>query len=97
MAQVSCIALFWFMYETLRVFMCYPSLPLLIKYYKFVNNNEEPQATNCCYCYFNWLMALPMTIRLATHVSLTITSDTATLYVCKQQITSGNILLLVIH
>ena len=44
----------------------------------------------------NWLMAVPMTIRLGTHVSPTITSDPVTLHVCKQQIVSGNKLLLVI-
>ena len=46
----------------------------------------------------NWLMAVPMTIRLVlgTHVSPTITSDSATLHVCKQQIASGNKLLFMI-
>ena len=45
----------------------------------------------------NWLMAVPMTIRLGTHVSLTITSDATTFQPCKQQqIASGNELLLVI-
>ena len=46
----------------------------------------------------NWLMAVPMTIRLVlgTHVSPTITSDLATLHVCKQQIASGNKLLFMI-
>ena len=42
-------------------------------------------------------MAVPMTIRLGTHVSLTITSDATTFQPCKQQqIASGNELLLVI-
>ena len=42
-------------------------------------------------------MAVPMTIRLGTHVSLTITSDVATFQPYKeQQIASGNELLLVI-
>ena len=40
-------------------------------------------------------MAVPMTIRLGTHVSLTITSDATTFQPCKQQqIASGNELLL---
>ena len=42
-------------------------------------------------------MAVLITIRLGTHVSLTITSDATTFQLCKQQqITSGNELLLVI-
>ena len=42
-------------------------------------------------------MVVPMTIRLGTHVSLTITSDVTTFQSCKQQqIASGNELLLVI-
>ena len=42
-------------------------------------------------------MAVPMTIRLGTRVSLTNTSEVATFQPCKQQqITSGNELLLVI-
>ena len=41
-------------------------------------------------------MAVPMTIRLGTHVALTITSDATTFQSCKQQqIASGNELLLV--
>ena len=38
-----------------------------------------------------------MTIGFGTHVSSTITSDPATLHVCKQQIVSGNKLLLEIR
>ena len=42
-------------------------------------------------------MALPMTIKLGTRVSLTITSDATTFQPCKQQqIASGNKLSLVI-
>ena len=45
----------------------------------------------------NWLIVVLMTIRLGIiiyiHVSATITSDPATLLVCKQQIASDNILL----
>ena len=42
-------------------------------------------------------MAVPMTIRLGTHVSLTKTYDATTFQPCKQQqIASGNELLLVI-
>ena len=42
-------------------------------------------------------MAVPMTIRIGTHVSLTITSDATICKPCKQQqIASGNELLLVI-
>ena len=42
-------------------------------------------------------MAVPMTIRLGTSVSLTITSDATTFQPCKQQqIASGNKLSLVI-
>ena len=45
----------------------------------------------------NLLIVVLVTIRLCTHVSLTITSDATTLHVCKQQqIASGNKLLLVI-
>ena len=45
----------------------------------------------------DWLMAVPMTIRLGTHVSLTITSDATPFQPCKQQqIASGNKLLFVI-
>ena len=46
---------------------------------------------------FNWLIVLLMTIRLGTHLSSIISSDAATLHVCKQQqIASGNKLFLVI-
>ena len=42
-------------------------------------------------------MAVPMTIRLGTHVSLTNTYDATTFQPCKQQqIASGNELLLMI-
>ena len=42
-------------------------------------------------------MAMSMTIKLGTHVSLTITSDATTFQPCKQQqIASGNKLLLMI-
>ena len=41
-------------------------------------------------------MAVPMTIRHGTRMSPTITSDAATFQPCKQQIASGNKLLLVI-
>ena len=46
---------------------------------------------------YNWLMAVAMTIKLGTRVTLTITSDATTFKPCKQQqIASGNKLLLVI-
>ena len=45
----------------------------------------------------NLLIVLLMIIRLCTHLSPTISSDTATLHVCKQpEIASGNNLFLVI-
>ena len=78
------------------MYMYFPQLPLILKHYMFVNNIRQ-QIVFSDTLVSNWLMAVPMTIRLGTHVSRTITSDATTFQPCKQQqIASGNELLLVI-
>ena len=81
------------------MYMCFPPLPLILKHYMLVNktNSLRQQIVFSDTLVSNWLMAVPMTIKLSTHVSLTITSDATTFQPCKQQqIASGNELLLVI-
>ena len=80
--------------------LCHPPLPLMLKRYKFVTTNSLRQQIVSDTLVFNWLMAVPMIIRLGIHVSPTITSDPehATLHVCKQQqVASGDKLFLMLQ
>ena len=69
--------------------MCHSPLPLML-HFNLVINNKLPQATNDTLD-SNLLIVLLIIIRLGAYLSPTISSDAATLHICKQQqIASGN-------